>query len=99
LPPDWGDVRHKFSIAEAPEFNSRLRQEFPLGTDDASVVSKLTRMGFRILASCDTDPSIRIARFDQTGASLYPLTARVYWKVGRHKEVVWVRGFVSYTGL
>jgi hypothetical protein len=87
--------------AGATEFDERLSTMFPRGSDSSQLGEALRKMNFMIEGTCETDASIKFARFDQAGLGnyLFPLTAIVYWKVDSQGKVVWTKGSISFTGL
>jgi hypothetical protein len=95
-------LRDVLPIADTPEFNRRLSREFPAGSMEGHLITTLEQIGFKMIGGCKDDPTIHIARFDQTVSTLdlfpTPLTAMVYWKTDARKNVVWTKGFIAYTG-
>jgi hypothetical protein len=86
--------------AASPELTQRLAQEFPVGSSASRLSDALSEQGFRLSPSCPSDPSIHIARFDQTGGSMFafPMIAVIFWKGDERDAIVWAKGFVAFTG-
>lgn len=88
-------------LAVSPEVDRRLRDEFPPGSNDDRLVAVLKAQGFKFVAACETDQTIRRASFFQKGTGLVPydVDANVYWKIDGQRRIVWTKGFVAYSGL
>jgi hypothetical protein len=91
----------KVPLGLSPEFNQRLSETYPPGTDGAFLAAALTDQGFKMGLPCTADETIRRASFHQTpkGFLPYTITATAEWKVDTANIVVWTKGFVSYSGL
>ena len=94
--PPWApmDLQHPGSIED------RVEKAFPSGTPQDLVVRSLSQQGFKVEASCASDPSIRYATFNQGGGGLYgpyPAYSVVTWKVDLTGKVIWATGTVAYT--
>ncbi|SEK13785.1 hypothetical protein [Paraburkholderia diazotrophica] len=89
------------ALAISPELDSRLKNNFPPGSDGQKLEGTLVKEGFHIDGVCNTDGSIHIAGFFRKGVGLlrYDVSAQVYWKVDQEGRVVWTKGFVMYIGL
>jgi hypothetical protein len=87
-------------LALSPEFNVRLRNDFPPGSPEQTLVDSLQRQGFREAGSCKSDPSIKVATFYAKGTGLLPYAtiAEAYWQTDGDR-IVWTKGFVRYSGL
>jgi hypothetical protein len=87
--------------ALSPEFDARLRAEFPPGSRGEQLLGAFERQGFGAASQCDDDSSIRFVTFRQRGGSLFfhPIWAQAFWKVDDANRIVWTKGFVVYTGL
>lgn len=88
-------------LALSPEFDQRLRDKFPSGTDENRLVEALTAQRFKLSGSCQDDPTIRIASYRDEGVLFlrFATAADVYWKADDQARIIWIKGFVSYTGL
>jgi len=87
--------------AASPELSQRLMNKFPVGSSEDHFSKTLIEQGFKIYPSCKSDPSIHTAGFKQDGGGifLYPMTAQIFWKVDQNDAIVWIKGFVAFTGL
>lgn len=87
-------------LALSPEFNDRLKNEFPAGYPERVLVDALRKQGFHDADYCKSDPSIKLATFYAKGVGLLPYAtiAEAYWQAGGDR-IVWTKGFVSYSGL
>jgi hypothetical protein len=84
--------------AASPVLNQRLAEEFPMGTNEYTLVAGLTKIGFGPIKECEKDSSIREAYyFSHNGLS--DTQAKVYWRVDAHNKLMWIRGYISYSGL
>jgi len=97
VPKDLPEIAKPKPVAPT-EFDKRLAHEYPPGTSEASVVSSLKSLGFEVDGACKEDNTIRYAHYLQRGVGLVSLGADVFWKVDAKREIVWIRGSVSYTG-
>jgi hypothetical protein len=81
----------------SPELNERLEREFPQGSSEENLIRALYRRGFKELAKCENDQSIRRAWFHR----VFPIEMNVvvYWKTDPQNALVWTRGHVWYTFL
>ena len=91
-------VRGQDSAATAwtPELQRRLEREFPPGSDPKQMGEWLRTLGFQILGSCRSDPSIRYAYFEQHGGfplrpGALPMWANVWWKVDVTDHLIWAK--------
>jgi hypothetical protein len=93
-------IRIMGQLALSPEFNDRLKHDFPPGSPEQTLVDSLERQGFRQAGSCKSDPSIKVASFYAKGTGLLPYAtmAEAYWQTDGDR-IVWTKGFVSYSGL
>jgi hypothetical protein len=85
--------------AGAAEFNARLLDRFPLGSEETELIGYLTSIGFQMIAPCDLDPTIHGAFFKQKipgPTFVFYQDAKVQWKVDPEGGIVWIRGFVTY---
>lgn len=102
VPPNLKASGAPLELADSPELDRRLQMEFPSGTPEHELIAKLRQMGFGTMSRCDDDQAIRMARYDQAAQPdvflFFPMTATVYWKVDKNTNVVWSKGFVSFTG-
>lgn len=102
-PPDDEDFPGSQPETGSPEIERRLAKGFPPGSSEAALVQYLHGQGFKRMAPCANDPSIRRANFFQhSGGGLfgpYPAFAVVGWKVDADGRVVWTRAEISFTGL
>jgi len=70
-----------------------------LGSDEADLIAYLTSIGFKILESCEHDPTIHRALFKQSipgPTFVWYEDAKVQWQVDSENRIVWVKGFVTY---
>ncbi len=88
-------------LALSPELDGRLRAAFPFGSDESHLLRELRQQGFGDVSRCETDASVRFARYAQRGGSLlsHSIWAEVAWKVDDGSRIVWTKGFVAYRGL
>jgi hypothetical protein len=88
-------------LALSPELDQRLREQFPSGSSSDTLAKALTSQGFVPAGSCQEEPSIRIATFHREGRGLLPydISARIFWKVDPQNQIVWTKGFVTYSRL
>ncbi len=89
-------------LVEKPsEFDQRLMNEFPTGSNGYHLIKILVAQGFNLNGHCKTDPTIRKASFFQRGKGFLPydISAWVYWKIDDQNRVLWVKGSVGYSGL
>jgi len=88
-------------LALSPELNQRLAQSFPSGSNEKRLSDALNAQGFELLPPCKSDPSIRVAAFNQHGGGLLfpPLVANVFWKADGAGNIVWTKGFARYVAL
>ena len=102
VPPKLQASVTRLGLADSPELDRRLQVEFPTGTTERDLVTKLQMMGFHTIGHCENDHTIRIARYDQANQPniflFFPMTATVFWKVDENANIVWSNGFVFYTG-
>lgn len=91
----------KGQLAISPEFDQRLRNEFPPGTDSNTLINSLTAQGFVLAGVCKNEPTIQIATFYQKGQGFLPYDtfAQVFWKTNEQGRIIWTKGLVSYSGL
>ena len=91
----------KGRLAISPEFNQRLRDEFPPGSEEKRLIQTLTTQGFMIIGQCDKDPTIWQATFNKKGQGFlrYDTSALVFWKSDVHKRLIWTKGMIFRTGL
>jgi hypothetical protein len=89
------------NLAVSPQVEQRLRNQFPPGTPEHSLVTALSAQGFTMLPPCETDASVHRADFVQKGGSLlwFSGTGEVFWKVDGDGKIVWTHGMVSYDAL
>jgi hypothetical protein len=87
-------------LALSPEFNDRLKNDFPPGSPEQTLVDSLRKQGFRDAGYCKADPSIKLANFYAKGTGLLPYAtvAEAYWQTDGDR-IVWTKGFVRYSGL
>jgi hypothetical protein len=87
-------------LALSPEFNDRLRNDFPPGSAAQTLVDSLLKQGFRDAGYCKSDQSIKLATFYAKGNGLLPYAtiAEAYWQTDGDR-IVWTKGFVRYSGL
>ena len=90
-------LQANFPSAESPELNSRLRKQFPVGSDDVLIIDGLKQQGFRSFSVCASDKSVKEADFKQVNG-LTPARSSVYWKVDKFHHIEWTRGFIAYDG-
>jgi hypothetical protein len=88
-------------LAVSPEFSSRLENAFPPRSPEQASIDSLTAHGFELRGQCKADPTIRIAGFHANGSGFlaYAPNAEVYWQANADGRIVWMKGFVMYTGL
>lgn len=95
------EILHTGREALSPELDSRLRQQFPAGSEARRLVQELRAQGFRATAPCENDASIHHAEFRQSGggfAGPYPIFASVAWKEDARGRIAWTKASVSFTG-
>ncbi len=99
-PPETKEFAHweASQPAISPEFNHRLAEAIPIGSNEKHLTEMLSHQGFRMLPACQKDQFIKSAEFEQHGG-LSPLTAMVFWKIDDLGRIVWTKGFVRYTAL
>jgi hypothetical protein len=87
-------------LALSPEFNERLRNDFPPGSPAQTLVDSLLNQGFRYAGYCKSDQSIKLTTFYAKGSGILPYAtiAEAYWQTDGDR-IVWTKGFVSYSGL
>jgi len=93
-------IRAMHQLALSPQFNERLKKDFPPGSSEQTLVESLRKQGFRDAGYCKSDQSIKLATFYAKGSGILPYAtiAEAYWQTdGDH--IVWTKGFVSYSGL
>lgn len=81
----------------SPEIEDRLARGFPAGSPAFRLQASLIGQGFKTIAPCDADRSIRRATFIQSGGS-YPAYAVVAWKVDAKGDLVWTKAAISFSG-
>jgi hypothetical protein len=89
------------TASHSPEISARLEHSFPVGSDGSALRDALLAQGFEML-ECAPDPTIHIARFDQTGGNgVTTMSAMgiVFWKTDADGKIVWTIGDISYRGL
>lgn len=102
---DWEvcpiDSLTRNQAAISPEFDVRLKEQFPPGTPETALVQALNQQGFELQRPCGSDDTIRFARFRQIGGGLftYPMFAIAVWRVDHNQKLEWTRGMVAFTGL
>ena len=85
--------------ALSPELNRALEQQFPAGSPADVLVGALAEQGFKLGEACPGDPTIRRASFNgPTRGSILETNAEIYWKT-ENGNLVWTKGFVTFTGL
>jgi hypothetical protein len=96
-------MRNKQQMPEAlsPELNQRLTKDFPIGSDEALLVRELLRQQFVLGDYCKADETIRVATFYHHNGGLFSsdTSARIYWKTGTDKKLVWTKGYVSFDAM
>jgi hypothetical protein len=60
----------------------------------------LLQESFKLFGTCPNDETTEIFVFQQNGHGIFsmPATAHVYAKI-RNNRIIWVKGFVAYSGL
>lgn len=94
------DVQKADGLAVSPQLTKRLLLEFPPGSSEEHLITVLTEQGFELAGPCQSDSSLRLATFFQEGEGFLPYATRaeVWWKV-EDARIVWLKGFISYSGL
>jgi len=89
-----------FNLAVDSKFNERLRNDFPPGSPEQTLVDSLRKQGFRDAGYCKSDPTIKVAAFYAKGTGLLPYAtiAEAYWQTDGDR-ILWTKGFVHYSGL
>lgn len=88
-------------LAVSPDMERRLQAEFPPGSSEDNLIQSLVTQGFKLSAPCDTDLTIHTATFFRKGRGIltYDIASTVYWKTDSQNQIVWTKGFLSYSGL
>ncbi len=68
------------------------------------MTDQLQTFGFTMAGSCEGDPSIRHAFFEQHDgfplrSSGIPMVANVWWQVDSTGHLVWTKGMVAFDGM
>ena len=93
-------IRTMRQLALSPEFNDRLKNDFPPGSPAQTLVDSLRKQGFRDGGYCKSDQSIKLATYYAKGTGILPYAtvAEAYWQTDGDR-IVWTKGFVRYSGL
>lgn len=87
--------------ALSPELMSRLKRQFPAGSDANRLVRSLTEQGFSVHRPCEGLPAIQLGEFRQKGGGFYgpyPVWAQIAWEQDSAGRIMWTKGTVAFTG-
>jgi hypothetical protein len=93
------EAAERTAEALSPELNQKLAAQFPPGSSADSLIRTLTAQGFKLTGSCQNDSTIHRAGFrGPTRGSIFETQAEIYWKT-EGDTLVWIKGFVMFSGL
>lgn len=95
--PPWDPIQ----LQNPGSIEDRVEKAFPQGTSQDLLVRSLLQQGFKIEPACTSDPTIRFAKFRQSGGGFYgpyPAYSVVTWKIDQTDKIIWASGWVAYTG-
>ena len=84
----------------SPELEQRLREQFPPGSSETSLVAALRDQGFTTPSACSASSSVQI-RFSRfvTPKDSPMYVSSISWGVDDKGQIVWTHGFVFFDSL